>query len=455
MVASRIKEKYSKLDGIDPDALRFNEDKEGNKYYQSASESDSVPFDPDHEYPAIAEQLKDNHGGFVRNFQETHKTAKPEDFQAVMNFFPKGALPALHRLAETFTICDHWFCSVPGPTWTNRLFLLSGTSMGRVEMGSSDNLAGFLGYNQRTIFDLLEDAGVPWRIYFHDFPQSWLLERQRRPQMIANYCPIDEEEGGEGFENDLKREGKDFPRFCFIEPQYFEPEQNDDHPTSSAMAAQRLIARVYNAIRAQEEVWNSSLLIVLYDEHGGFFDHAPVPEAVAPAIPDGYPHHDVGAKCDFKSHGARVPAVLVSPWVGQTFYPEPLDHTSVLKYVCQKWKLPSLSARMDKTSDFGAVVLGSRRDVPATPIQVPRAAMKTRASPLNLEDESDHQRALRALCDKIEQEQFGPIETGDETRERLKMQAMPGDAAREMKRRSLMIANAIKAKAASTGPKPG
>jgi phospholipase C len=437
---------YSKLDGIDSDTPRFNKDKEGNKYYQRASTDDNAPFDPNHEYPAVAEQLKDNHSGFVRNFQDTHKTAKPDDLQAVMNYFPKGALPAIHWLAETFTICDHWFSSVPGPTWTNRLFLLSGTSMGRVEMGSSENIAGLIGYNQTTIFNLLEEAAVPWRIYFHDFPQSWLLERQREPEMIGNYCPIGDEGDEASFENHLKLEGKNFPSFCFIEPRYYEPEQNDDHPTSSSMAAQQLIARVYNAIRAQEEVWNSSLLIVLYDEHGGFFDHAPIPDAVAPKIPEGYPHKDHGAKCDFKSLGVRVPALVVSPWVGQTLCAEELDHTSVLKYVCQKWKLPQLTARVDKSTDFGSVILKSRRNVPATPIRIPRERMKARAFAPATEDESDHQRALRALCDKIERDELAPIEIPEATRERLKARAMPGDTAQEMHLRSLAIAAAIKAR---------
>jgi len=318
--------------------------------------------------------------------------------------------------------------------------------MGRVEMGSSENIAGFIGYNQRSIFDLLEDAGVPWRVYFHDFPQSWLLERQRQAHMIGNYCPIGDEESGEGFERDLEREGKQFPSFCFVEPQYFEPEQNDDHPTSSTMAAQRLIARVYNAIRAHEDIWNSSLLIILYDEHGGFFDHAPTLEAVAPTVPDGYAHHDRGEKCDFNSLGVRVPALLVSPWVGQTFHPEPLDHTSVLKYVGQKWKLPCLTARVEKAKHFGAVVLGSRRDILNTRIEVPHAPMKARVSALRVEDESNYQQSLRALCDKIEEEQLGPPEAAGEKRARVTAQAMPGEAAQEMQRRSLMIAAAIKAK---------
>lgn len=443
------KDKFSTLDGIDPDALRSNLDNAGRLYEQRPSTADRAPFDPDHECAGILAQLKDKHSGFVRNFQETHPTATEEELQAVMNFFPKGSLPAMHWLAENFTICDRWFSSVPGPTWTNRLFLLSGTSMGRVEMGSSENLIGFLGYNQRTIFDLLEAKHVPWRVYFHDFPQSWLLENQLKKNMVGNYYPMGDPSEGDSFEKDLKKEAGNFPRFCFIEPQYFEPGQNDDHPTSSAAAAQRLIARVYDAIRANEEVWNSSLLLVLYDEHGGFFDHVAPPETIAPAVPQGYPFADEGDKCEFKSLGVRVPALLVSPWVGQTVFHEQLDHTSLLKYVSKKWGLPALTTRVEASKDFELAFLGSPRELPPTPIPLPKVETRFEVSALSLPEESGHQRALRALCEKIEREKL----VADEGR--VQMQSMPGDTSHEMYQRSLNIADAIKAKASDEGGSPG
>lgn len=444
------KEKFAKLDGIDRERLRFNKDKDGNKYSQRASENDRAPFDPNHEHPAVVEQLEHEHSGFVRNFQKTFPGADSEALQSVMDYFPKGALPALHWLAENFTICDRWFSSVPGPTWTNRLFLLSGTSMGRVEMGSEENIAGFLGYDQTTIFDLLAKAGIPWRVYFHDFPQSWLLQNQLRKSMISNYFPIGADGDADSLENDLKRGTAAFPRFCLIEPQYFEPGQNDDHPTSSTMEAQRLIARVYNAIRAQEDVWNSSLLIVLYDEHGGFFDHVSPPKAVASAVPSDYPFRDLKSSCDFETLGVRVPAVLISPWVAQGVYSDQMDHTSVLKYVCQKWNLPALSTRADQAADFRSVVQAARRNVAADPIRIPQERMAMQATSSSPENESDHQRALRALCDKIEQDEAGLTPSiVAQGREEYKAEAPPADQAQEMQSRSLRIAAAIRAKGGS------
>jgi phospholipase C len=439
-------EKYAELNGIDREAPDSNSDSRGNVYQQEPSDHDRAPFDPKHEHGDVMEQIANRHAGFVSNFEAAYPAATRDDLQSVMNYFAKGALPAIHWLAENFTICDHWFSSVPGPTWTNRLFLLSGTSMGRVEMGSADNLGGLVGYNQRSIFDLLEDAGVPWRVYFHDFPQSLLLERQRQRRAVGKYCPIGVETDGDAFEADLRREGKDFPRFCFIEPQYFEPDQNDDHPTASAAAAQALIARTYNAIRAEPEVWKSSLLFVLYDEHGGFYDHAPIPTATAPAVPAGYPHRDQHEHCDFSTLGVRVPALLVSPWVGAGLYAEQLDHTSVLKYVSEKWNLPILTSRVEQANSIEPALLGTPREIPDARIEVTRPERVFAARPRGfVDEESDHQRALRRLSEEIAEEELGAPRAAGGQFGRV-AQTMPGDAAAEMKQRTLGIIAAIKAK---------
>jgi phospholipase C len=138
---------------------------------------------------------------------------------------------------------------------------------------------------------------------------------------------------------------------------------------------------------------------------------------------------------------------LVSRWVGQGVFSKQLDHTSVLKYVCQKWKLPNLTERASQAKDFGAAVLRSPRQIPDTPITVPAIARMFGAAAGQAEQESDHQRALRGLCDKIEREALGPIGAADEAAGRFRAQAMPGNESQEIKRRSLTIAEAIKAKA--------
>ena len=82
-----------------------------------------------------------------------------------MDYFALDALPALHALARHFAICDHWFSSVPGPTWTNRFFVHSGTSRGLVEMPTSVRETHlYLHYTQDTIFDRLNERDIKWRV---------------------------------------------------------------------------------------------------------------------------------------------------------------------------------------------------------------------------------------------------------------------------------------------------
>src|SRR5207249_11093659 len=126
--------------------------------------------------------------------------------------------------------------------------------------------------------------------------------------------------------------------FCFIEPRYYLPGQNDDHPPHTTLRAQALLGSVYNALRDNDPLWNSTLFVVLYDEHGGFYDHLPPPGAVPP---DGH----MLPNFRFDRLGVRVPALLVSPWVERTILKIALDHTSLLKYLIEKWDLGPLTNR--------------------------------------------------------------------------------------------------------------
>ena len=101
--------------------------------------------------------------GFVFDYaQQPGNTQKAHN---IMRCFAPDKLPVLTTLAKEFAICDHWFASVPGPTWPNRFFVHTATSDGHV-----DNQ--LRAYAMRTIYDNLKDAGVSWRIYFHDFPSA-------------------------------------------------------------------------------------------------------------------------------------------------------------------------------------------------------------------------------------------------------------------------------------------
>lgn len=305
-----------------------------------------MQIDPRHEVEHVATQLAGGNAGFVMDFATSYPESTPEVREFIMGYYPRGFLPALHALAEEFTICDRWHASLPGPTWPNRFFALSGTSMGRVNMPDDGthkaDLPGYFQQTQDTIFDRLNDAGIHWKVYFHDIPQTTVFTNQRKPHNAARYFYIDE------FFDDARALPSEFPQFSLIEPSYMGWGENDDHPPHDIMRAEKLIADVYNAIRANDALWRETLLIVVYDEHGGFYDHVSPPAAVPPDD-----HHE---GYTFDRLGVRVPAILISPWVDRRVEHTLFDHTSILKYLIDKWHLGPLGRRTEGANSIAAAI---------------------------------------------------------------------------------------------------
>ncbi len=236
----------------------------------------------------------------------------------------------------------------------NRLFAHTGTSLGHVaEPGSLFNPNLHI-YNERTLYDELTDAGVEWRIYFGDVPQSLVLTHQWRH--LGNYRAF------RHWEADLK--AGTLPAYSFIEPTYFGPHQNDQHPPHDVMRGDALIAAVYNPLQANPESFARTLLIVLYDEHGGFFDHV-VPPATVP--PDEHTQHYA-----FDRLGFRVPAIFVSPLLDPGVAHAVYDHTSLLKMAAGQWQgVKPLGKRAKQANDPMAELkwrTTPRDDLPAAPI---------------------------------------------------------------------------------------
>jgi phospholipase C len=438
-----FREKYPGLDGVDSQNPRSNRDSAGNVYYQRQSDDVVVDPDPKHDLDNVRRQLNERNSGFVIAYEEGYpgKTT-PEQRQRIMDYFGLGDLPALHALAEHFTICDHWFSSVPGPTWTNRFFVHSGTSKGRVRMpegGLSDRRL-YLGYDQDTIYDRLNEQGIFWRVYYGDVPQSLVLSHQREGSNTANY------DGLERFFQDADLPAADFPQYAFIEPKYFHvpfgDPQNDDHPPHATIPAQALLGRVYNALRRNESLWRGTLLVVVYDEHGGFYDHVTPPKAVPPG--------DMTAKHEewtFDRLGVRVPALLVSPWVGRSINATVFDHTSLLKYLTQKWRLKPLTERVNAARSIGEAINATsfRHDTPeSVPVpQVKMQAMRYDAGAPQEEPLNEHQRALLEFTELLEKETPAPARQMAAAASPL---ASPGEKA---KRRVDVFVAAKKAKGAA------
>lgn len=330
-----LKAIYPGLDGVDPVNLRSNPDDQGARFVQAPTTERQMLLDPHHEAPHVAIQLQSGNQGFVLDFSKSFPDSDSEARGYIMGYYPLDFLPALHALGRDFTVCDRWFSSLPGPTWPNRFFALTGTSEGRVNMPDDGthkaDLPGYFQQNQDTIFDRLTEKGVHWKAYFHDIPQSWVLSHQRMPHNAANYFYIRE------FFSDARGDESDFPQFCLIEPEFMGINENDDHPPHDIMKAEKLIADVYNALRSNAALWASTLLVVFYDEHGGFYDHVEPPPAVPP--------DEYCEEYTFDRLGVRVPALLVSPWTDRRVESTVFDHTSVLKYVTEKWGLRPLPSR--------------------------------------------------------------------------------------------------------------
>jgi len=128
-------------------------------------------------------------------------------------------------------------------------------------------------YDQATIFDRLNERHISWKVYFGDTPVSLILVHQWEPENAVRHRPMIE------FYSDVA-DTDEFPSFLWIEPSYLPPGANDYHPPHDVFDGEELVASVYNALRANEKVWNSSLLLVLFDEHGGFYDYVAPPKTV-------------------------------------------------------------------------------------------------------------------------------------------------------------------------------
>ncbi|MBV9784071.1 MAG: hypothetical protein JO264_09650 [Acidisphaera sp.] len=373
------------VNGIDPDNLMTNPDVTPGApvLRQSVTDSRGIADDPGHDLDDVLQQISTGSmQGFVQNFAH-HYPSKTAERPEIMAYYPRGALPALHTLAEHFVICDHWFSSLPGPTWPNRFFVHSGTSLGHVDMPEGVFNPGLHVYDQNTIYDLLHEAGKGFAIYYGDVPQSLVLLHQDERYLGAYKKMAD-------FAGDVAA-GR-LPNYTFIEPIYFASNgQNDQHPPHDVLRGEALIANAYNFLKASPSVFEKTLLVILYDEHGGFYDHVPPPEATPP---DGNVD-----RFAFNRLGVRVPAVLVSPMLDAGVLSATFDHTSLLRFLIDGWGLArnQLGARVASAQDFGPLL--TLRSTPRTMPELPAFAA---AAPIAQQDLNAQQNALLGFSHFLE-----------------------------------------------------
>lgn len=395
-----------KVNGVKPGAPNSNHERPGSatSYPQTPDAVRKMSPDPHHETKNVLRQIDGAGlgpmGGFIYDFtleEPNAATAWPQ----VMSYFADGALPALHALAKAFCICDPWFSSVPGPTWTNRFFAHSGTSQGWVTMPSPPLHPNLHKYDQTTLYDRLNEKNIPWRIYAGDVPQSLVLSHQRQGANRKRYSAL-----GNFYHDLVTTSPQDFPAFTFIEPAYLPFGQNDQHPPHDVLKGDDLIASVYNALRASGEIWNGSLLIITWDEHGGFYDHVDPPAAVPP-------DHNTQEGFGFDRYGVRVPAILVSRWVKpmSVFAPRVgvLDHTSILRYVTDRYELGPLGNRTASAASFADAIASAPDD--HSPLRIgaePRPIAMTQITAEPVPTLNKNQAALIDFTKQLEVESGAP-----------------------------------------------
>jgi len=385
----------------------------GVKYDFQGNAPGSMPTDPGHEFTDVLEQLAGqdavylpngkyppiNNAGFAANYATTttEGPAPPSpDIGLIMaGFYTQPQLPALYQLAKNFVLCDQWFSSLPGPTWPNRFFLHGASSNGldhsptSAEIAEWESVDGFR-YPNGSIFDAMNAAHITWRLY-HDTkgPLEGFVSQVSAIHNIElwDVHPLTE------FVTDVQQSSYPY-QYTFIEPNYGDiangsyENGTSQHPMDGVAGGEGLITTVYEAIR-NSPLWESSMLIITYDEHGGFYDHF-APGRAQPPDDGGTKYSKYGF--NFTQYGVRVPAVVVSPWTGtgvvdHTVY----DHSSVLASLEWLFGLKALTKRdatASKLIDLISTII--RKDTPKT--------LKRRAEPLSSKPPlTSKERAAREL----------------------------------------------------------
>ncbi|MBL4687554.1 MAG: phosphoesterase [Nannocystaceae bacterium] len=292
--------------------------------------------------------------GFVMAHHNANKaetlTAGPE----VMGLHKREDVPVLYELADNYTLCDRYFCSVMGPTWPNRFFLHAASSGGR----KTNKPRAFL----RSIWGRLKDEDFDGINYFSDLPWATAaMFKARGMRTLGSFFKHAEEDR--------------LPAFSVIDPGFFfatsdHPGErldrdfggNSAHPEMGPNnnLADILIATIYSAL-ANSPAWERTLFVLTYDESGGFYDHVAPPMAA----------HD--ERDEFRQMGFRVPTIVMGPHVRQGFVDHTtLEHSSIASTVSERFGLEHVNKRSELSANFASAIDPALVDNPTSPIVLPR-----------------------------------------------------------------------------------
>ncbi len=362
---------------------------------------------PSHGHIEVMEQIANgNMSGFANQHRDQIKRSSRPYFDArtIMNFHTPGQLPTYDKLVEEFTVATQWFSSFPGGTWPNRFCVMTGSTPILENEDLEKDDFGYL--EDLKIFDLLDEANIDWRFYEHDLTFLRFFKNYRlNSNNIKSFS---------NFTSDVSN--RTLPPVMFIDPSFSHVPgggaPNDDHPSfasTSMQNGQNLVADVINGLKASNS-WDDTLLVVTYDEHGGFYDHMPPPGSLVSNL-DGVAKVHPSAP---SMMGVRVPAFIVSPRaekggvINRVF-----DHTSILKTILARFipeKQNSLGPRVAQAAHLGGAVPGRPRvftpDFPVVALRNLRSKeiiekgdfhshISTMASPVHLSKKRIRRKILR------------------------------------------------------------
>jgi phospholipase C len=326
----------SDIDGLDGRSVLLGGDFAGTRATPQPGPRLRFVPDPPHGASAVAAQIADGAmDGFVSEFahrleasDEINPRGNLNDPERVLRFYTADQLEAFDDLSRTDLILDRWFSSIPGPTYPNRMCYYSGFTPNMSNSEVFDD-AGY--HTDLTVFDVLNRAGVDWTVYESDLTFLRMFERFRLD--TSRIRPIEE----------FFARTQALPRVTFVDPDFTgapgSGPTNDDHPPTDITAGQEFIARVIDTLQGLPS-WPTTMLVITYDEHGGFADHVPPPGSPTsdfPPAPDGSATVPL-AHPDAATFGVRVPTFVVSPVItaggaGHAIY----DHATVYRTILERF----------------------------------------------------------------------------------------------------------------------
>ncbi len=337
-------------------------------------------------------------------FVSTHAEAQYDgaaNAPLVMGYFTRQQLGFYYELASRYTICDHYFCSVIGPTMPNRIMFMSGmldptgAHGGPVlETPGFDNSKEAVASVQwDTIPEVLEDKGVSWKIYQQPgtsagptqdtalasgFNVMLFFKQYVNNPKSALYQKAFLPSWPDDFEQDVKTGA--LPAVSWLLP----PLGYSEHPNSSPAAGQYFVHQALSALMANAELWSKTVVVLCYDENGGFFDHVLAPTAPAGTVGEyvtASPQPaDAAGIAGPIGLGFRVPAMVISPFSAGGYVDSTVfDHISCAKLLEQRFGIvaPNVSEWRRKTvGDLTSTLGFSKPDdtvpsLPTTPLDLP------------------------------------------------------------------------------------